>query len=208
MLIVCPSCVSSYKVEPAALAGAGAAPRCAHCRQPLRPAAPADVPPLGLTAASLAASEEGSALRGIAGACAILVAVSGALLWHGPIARTVPGAAALYRLAGLPDPAPPLPVVGDLKSVMTPEGLAVEGTLTNPRHTRMPLPRLRLTLRDEADAPLASWMALPPKASLAPGETITFTSHLDKPPAAGHDLAVSFAGTRVAVSDGVVRDAR
>ena len=204
MLIVCPACVSSYKVEPTAMAGAGTPLRCAHCRQLLKAPVPAAVPPLGLASPTMPTSEpdqEGSALRGIAAVCLALVTMSGALFWREPIARAVPGAAGLYRIAGLrPDSAQP--VVSDLKTVLTPDGLKIEGTLANPSSTRVVLPRLHLTLRDAADDTLASWSAAPPKASLAPGETVTFSSHLDKPPPAGHDLAVSFSADRVAVSDG------
>lgn len=210
MLIVCPACVSSYKVEPAAMAEAGAVLRCAHCRRPLAVATPAGVPPLGASGPATRAPDaahDGSALRGMAAAVLLLATMSGALFWRDPIARAVPGAAGLYRLAGLPEGGG-TPTVSDLRTVLTPDGLEVAGTLANPHRTRVALPRLHLTLRDGADDALASWSAPPPKASLAPGETVAFTSHLDKPPAQAHDLAVSFAADRVAVSDGAARDAR
>ncbi|MDX7953939.1 hypothetical protein P7D22_22555, partial [Lichenihabitans sp. Uapishka_5] len=150
---------------------------------------------------------EGSALAGIGLALGVLVGLSGLLGWRGPIARHVPGAAALYRAAGLTTEPASL-VVSGLTSERTPDGLAVEGKLTNPNPSRMAVPRLRLAIRDAGSATLTSWTAEAPKRSLAPGETVTFTSRLDKPPAEGHDLSVSFAAERVAVSDAGVRDAR
>ena len=199
MLIVCPACVSSYKVEPAALAQAGGTLRCAHCRRPLQVATPAGVPPSALPDATMPtfkARRGGSALGGTAAILLLLATASAALFWREPIARAVPGAAGVYRLAGVAAGGA-IPTVSDLKTVLTPDGLEVAGTLANPHRTRLALPRLHLTLRDEADGTLARWSAPPPKASLAPGETVSFTSHLDKPPPLAHDLAVSFAADRV-----------
>ncbi len=200
MLIVCPACVSSYKVEPAALAHATEL-RCAHCRRPLQSTVPSGLQPPGLRVSS-SVDRERSALPGIAALCASLAVISGMLFWREPIAHAVPGAASLYRLAGLPCAAAG-PVVTDVKTVLTSEGLTVEGTLVNPPRSRMTLPRLDLTIRDSADDILARWSVAAPKPSLRPGETVTSTSHLDKPPPDGHDLAVSFAADRVAMSAGL-----
>lgn len=190
MLVVCPDCVSSYRVDPAILAGPGRASHCAQCRRQLRADA-AELP-----AVRSAPPRDPSAWRGVLAGAAILLAVSAALAWRGPIARTIPGAADLYRATGLVVPVD-APVVSDLATAWEDDRLTVVGTLANPGAVKLNLRAIRITVRDAAAEPLTSWISPVPKAVLAPGETVRFTSSLDKPPQGGHDLAVGL------VADGV-----
>ena len=71
--------------------------------------------------------------------------------------------------------------------------LVVDGRLANATHRAVRLPRLRFSLRDHRGQEVYDWAEAPPKASLAPGESLPFQSRLVSPPERGREIVVAFA---------------
>ena len=107
-----------------------------------------------------------------------------------------PPAEAVFATLGVPVNLSGLSL-GELRStVESGDGLAIltlEGHITNLRSGPMPVPPLRIAVRDRSRRELYYWTAPAPKAQLASGETVLFRSRLTAPPRDGQDLAVSFA---------------
>ena len=223
MLIVCPSCVSTYRMPPDAIRRQVTAIRCAQCGGIFQPAtsvpaaaAPAWAPdgvavavlpaPRGLLPGVRAArprpharAAENPRSRGMiaAAALAMLLATGmAAVAQRGQIVALFPAGEAAFAAMGLPA-LPPELVLGGVTSALGAEGpakvLTLQGTITNSRDTIADVPNLRIVVRDAAEQSLYSWVAPAPKARLAPGETMDFSSRLVSPPVNGHDLLVSFA---------------
>lgn len=177
--------------EPSAFAAAGqagngtidfAAARTRLRRRPKSPAAAEAGRPNGTTLLSV----------GLIGAIALGLSAG----FHTPIVAAVPAMAPAYAALGLPA-APDGLALREVHSVVSADGdtrtLILEGSIANlaPHATRVP--NLTVVVRDKAQMPLYSWTAPPPKIVLGRGETVAFKSRLTAPPAAGHDVRVSFA---------------
>jgi hypothetical protein len=81
--------------------------------------------------------------------------------------------------------------------------LVVEGSVVNDTRKIVDVPRLKFVVRNAANEEIYSWTAVPPRATLPPGETVAFRSRLASPPPDGRDVLVRFvtrhdiiAGTR------------
>jgi hypothetical protein len=74
--------------------------------------------------------------------------------------------------------------------------LVVEGSIVNVSGRPVEVPRLRLSLRNEARHEIYSWTAQPGRSILAPGDAFTFRSRLASPPADARDLQVRFSSGR------------
>jgi hypothetical protein len=104
-----------------------------------------------------------------------------------------PAAARFYTLVGLPV-APPGPglELDKITPARTPEGLVIEGDITNPGSTVREVPPLRVALRDPDDKETQFKIIDPPIARLGPGETAHFKTSFDNPDETA-TVKVSFA---------------
>lgn len=150
---------------------------------------------------------ERSALPGVVAGALALAVVSATIAWRDPIVAAVPGIAGLYGFAG-PAAGPSVPVIAHLSSAWDQGGLRVAGTLTNAGRARIALPPLRIAVRDDAAETLYSWTAPAPQAGLGPGESVAFSSRLDKPVAKGRDVAVGFVLDPTGQPEGAGKEAR
>ncbi len=254
MLIVCPSCASTYTIDAEKVGAAGRRVRCAACRtewfvdatlfamepmgdidgpypmpglvedEPAWVATAVDerpVPPRptqkpatqrrrpGLTRRLLAAPPRVllRLARGLPTDVAIgllaLLAVASVLLGREGIVRRLPQTARLYDAVGLPVNLRGLQfrsITGELASDPAGSLLVVAGEVTNVSSRTREVPRIAVVARGPAGQSLYRWTAEPPRATLAPGETLLFRTRLASPPADASDVMVRFAeaGERVA----------
>jgi predicted Zn finger-like uncharacterized protein len=108
------------------------------------------------------------------------------------VMKTWPSTASLYRGARLAD------AVGaglqvTVNPARTPDSLVVNGKITNTASSAREIPRLRVALRDDKNAEVASQVIDPPRNSLAPGATTAFSTVFKNPDSAATGVAVTFA---------------
>ena len=72
--------------------------------------------------------------------------------------------------------------------------LIVDGEIRNLASTPRAAPRMRLSVLDAGGREIYHWIAAPPKARLAAGETAEFRARLAAPPKDGQRIRVRFAG--------------
>ncbi|MGO8738736.1 hypothetical protein [Rhodoblastus sp.] len=72
--------------------------------------------------------------------------------------------------------------------------LIVEGEIRNFAATPRVAPRMRLSVLDAGGREIYHWIAAPPKARLAVGETAEFRARLAAPPKEGQEVRVRFGG--------------
>ena len=219
MVIVCPSCVSTYRIEPEVLRSAQPL-QCAHCGGAIEPAdrlAPKVLPPSddrrpsGLLVGrpeplsartALARSPLPAGVRSTLSLHpavvfgAVLIIGTAAIGWRQAIASAFPATTPLYAAISLPTGAP-LPQIKDIHTALIQDGgadvLTLEASLANDRTVAIQVPAIRVVIRDNADQSLYTWIAEPPKQRLAAGEAVAFKTRLVTPPANGHDLLLEFA---------------
>ena len=108
------------------------------------------------------------------------------------VMKTWPSTATLYRGARLADAAGAgLQVT--VNPARTPDSLVVNGKITNTASSAREIPRLRVALRDDHNAEVASQVIDPPRNSLAPGATTAFSTVFKNPDSAATGVAVTFA---------------
>lgn len=119
--------------------------------------------------------------------------------WRAPIVQVAPQMASFYAAIGLPVNLRDLEF-RDLKTFNeTRDGvsmLVIEGVIASIRRTPVEVPQLRLALRDATRREIVTWTAAPEQSTLAPGETLSFRSHLAAPPEHGYDVVVRFLNQR------------
>lgn len=111
------------------------------------------------------------------------------------VVRTVPDSATVYEHLGMPVNLRGIDfrdVRGANEIVDGVVVLVVEGRLVNISSRVVPLPRLRLAVRDRTGKEIYTWNAAPPKAQLEPGEATPFRSRLASPPPDGASVEVRF----------------
>ncbi|GJD61397.1 zinc-ribbon domain-containing protein [Methylobacterium frigidaeris] len=222
MLIVCPACASEYTLDPEQIGPAGRTVRCAACREPWFVSAPAaetapELSPPGeavFSAAGTAPPRRAgprAAKAGAAGppsrrrlaAAALAVAGLGAVLvallpaGRAGIVRTLPQAARLYAGIGLPVNLRGL-AFRDVAAYEVPDvsgtgRLVVEGDVVSASAEAVPVPRLRLELRDEHGQVVYRWTAEAPRDRLEPEESARFRAELTNAPTKGRAVLVRFA---------------
>ncbi|MGI3903682.1 MAG: zinc-ribbon domain-containing protein [Janthinobacterium lividum] len=136
----------------------------------------------GLVVSLLAVAIVGSGMAAVAGKASLVAAF--------------PPSEAVFSTLGLPVNLKGLGIADIRSTVVSGDGpptLTLEGRITNLRPDAMPVPALRIAVRDKNSRELYYWTSPAPKAQLAAGETVLFHSRLAAPPADGQDLAVSFA---------------
>jgi predicted Zn finger-like uncharacterized protein len=105
----------------------------------------------------------------------LVLAVLAIIIARGEVMATWPAAARLYALAGLPaPPSGPGLELGEVIPARTPDGLIIEGDITNAGSTAREVPRLRVALRDPNERETQFKIIDPPTLRLGPGETAHF----------------------------------
>jgi predicted Zn finger-like uncharacterized protein len=115
------------------------------------------------------------------------------LFWRVDLVRLFPQTASLFSQIGLPVNIRGL-VIDDLKMSrdLDSEALVIDGVVTNVTGKVLAVPRLRLALRDAGGAEITTWILVPQRSSLKPGESQAFRTQTVAPPAEAHDVLVRF----------------
>lgn len=119
--------------------------------------------------------------------------------WRSDVVRALPQTASFYALLGLPVNLRGITFDGVATSMELHEGvpiLVVEGNVFNDTRKAAEVPRLKFVVRNAAREEIYSWTAVPGRASLQPGEEVSFRSRLASPPAEARDLIVRFVNRR------------
>ncbi len=113
------------------------------------------------------------------------------------IARLAPAAAPLYAALGLNVNLTRMGLDHVASRLDYEDGrqiLIVEGEIRNLASSPRVAPRMRLSVLDAGGREIYHWIAAPPKAWLAAGETADFRARLAALPKEGHKVRVRFAG--------------
>jgi predicted Zn finger-like uncharacterized protein len=126
--------------------------------------------------------------------------------WRNDVVRILPQTASFYSMLGLSVNLRGLALDGVTTTTEQHEGvpiLVVEGSVVNDTRKIVDVPRLKFVVRNSANEEVYSWTAVAPRATLPPGEAVSFRSRLASPPTDGRDVLVRFvtrhdiiAGTR------------
>jgi hypothetical protein len=126
--------------------------------------------------------------------------------WRSDVVRILPQTASFYSMLGLSVNLRGLALDSVTTTTEQHEGvpiLVVEGSVVNDSRKVIDVPRLKFVVRNSANEEVYSWTAVPPRATLPPGEAVSFRSRLASPPTDGRDVLVRFvtrhdfiAGTR------------
>jgi hypothetical protein len=123
-----------------------------------------------------------------------LAILAGVVVARGAVVAIWPSAARLYALAGLPVEPPGIGLkIEKLAPARTPDGLVIEGEITNPGKTTRDVPRLRVALRDAAEKEVQFKIVDPPRPRLAPGAVAHFKTPFEHPDEAATGVVVTFA---------------
>jgi predicted Zn finger-like uncharacterized protein len=123
-----------------------------------------------------------------------LAILAGIVVARGAVVAIWPSAARLYALAGLPVEPPGIGLkIEKLAPARTPDGLVIEGEITNPGKTTRDVPRLRVALRDAAEKEVQFKIVDPPRPRLAPGAVARFKTPFEHPDEAATGVVVTFA---------------
>jgi len=125
-----------------------------------------------------------------------LAIIAGIVVARGAVVAIWPPAARLFILAGLPVETPITGLkIEKLTPARTPDGLMIEGDITNTGKAPRDLPRLRVALRDTSEKEVQYKIVPPPKPRLMPGEVAHFKTPFDHPDDAATGVVVTFATT-------------
>jgi predicted Zn finger-like uncharacterized protein len=140
------------------------------------------------------------------GILALLIVDAILVGWRNDVVRILPQTALFYSTLGLPVNLRGLALDSVTTTTEQHEGvpiLVVEGSVLNNTRKIVDVPRLKFVVRNTANEEIYSWTAVPPRATLPPGEAVSFRSRLASPPIDGRDVLVRFvtrhdiiAGTR------------
>jgi predicted Zn finger-like uncharacterized protein len=123
----------------------------------------------------------------------ILAIVAGIVVARSAVVAIWPPAGRLYALTGVA--AEPLGAglkIDNLLPARTPDGLLIEGDITNTRKTARDVPMLRLALRDAGEKEVQSKIVDPPQRRLPPGGIAHFKTPFDHPDDAATGVVVTF----------------
>ncbi len=125
--------------------------------------------------------------------------------WRDSVVRVLPQTASFYALLGMPVNLRSLTFDGVATTIEEHEGvpiLVVEGNVVNSERKVVDVPRLKFIVRNAARQEIYSWIAVPSRPSLPPGEAVAFRSRLASPPPDARDLIVRFVTRRDFVPGG------
>ncbi len=222
MLIVCPACASEYTLDPEQIGPAGRTVRCAACREPWFVSLPApepgpdlsptgeavfsaadDAPPRRAGPRAARPKEPGAPRRRRLAVAALAVASCGAVGFalmpagRTGIVRALPQTARLYAGIGLPVNLRGL-AFRDVAAYQVPDAsglgrIVVEGDVVSASKDTVPVPPLRVELRDEHGQVVYRWTAEAPRDRLEPEESARFRAELPNAPSKGRAVLVRFA---------------
>jgi predicted Zn finger-like uncharacterized protein len=110
------------------------------------------------------------------------------------VAALWPPAAAVYAAIGWPvAPSGAGLEIGGIVPARTPQGLVIEGEVTNISRLPHRVPKLKVALRDAGAKEVTSKIIEPPKPRLLPGEVEHFETPFSNPPDAATGVVVTFA---------------
>ncbi len=211
MIVSCPACSTRYLVEPLALGPQGRLVRCAKCDHSWQQNPPDDMPlQVDLTAPPPGKiplpERQQAAVRRSRGAglpllivLLIALALAGGYFFRERIIAEWPKTAQFYELIGLPTK-----VLGaglalanvnftrheiDGQTVID-----VQGDIFNQTDKDIPLPPLKVALRDDSGKLLFDWTFGVDQPTIRPGETIRFKTETKSPPVEATKLTITFAG--------------
>ncbi len=124
----------------------------------------------------------------------VLAILAGVMVARSTIVAIWPPAARLYALAGMP--AEPLGAglkIDKLTPTRTPDGLIIEGDITNTGKAAREVPRLRVALRDAGEREVQFKIIDPPQPRLPPGAVAHFKTPFDHPNDVATGVEVTFA---------------
>jgi predicted Zn finger-like uncharacterized protein len=122
-----------------------------------------------------------------------LAILAGVIVARGAVVAMWPPAAELYALAGLPVASLGAGLkIEKLVPARTPDGLMIEGEITNTGNTARDVPRLRVALRDAAEKEVLFKVVDPPTPQLQPGAVVHFKTPFEHPGDAATGVVVTF----------------
>jgi predicted Zn finger-like uncharacterized protein len=129
------------------------------------------------------------------GILALLIVDAVLVGWRGDVVRILPQTASFYAMLGLPVNVRGLALDSVATTTEQHEGvpiLVVEGSVVNNTRKIVDVPRLKFVVRNAANEEIYSWTAVAPRATLPPGDAVSFRSRLASPPTDGRDVLVRF----------------
>jgi predicted Zn finger-like uncharacterized protein len=129
------------------------------------------------------------------GVLALLIIDAVLVGWRDEFVRIMPQTASFYSMLGLNVNLRGLAFDGVSTATDQHEGvpiLVVEGNIVNDSPKVADVPRLKFAVRNGSGQEVYSWTAVAPRASLPPGESVSFRSRLASPPVEAHDVLVRF----------------
>jgi predicted Zn finger-like uncharacterized protein len=214
MILVCPTCHTRYQVEDEAIGRpSGRMVRCASCGHSwhympspmptpllrLRERVEAASPPELAVTPRPAITAPNPPRRGHSGlGWVVLILLIGAVIVGAIFARDLivarwPIVAQYYDLVGLKtEPLGAGLDIGNVTSTRNPDGLIVEGDVTNKTGVPHNVPHLRVALRDGSQKELVFKIIDPPRERLLPGETSHFVVGFLPAPDAAAGVLVTF----------------
>jgi len=216
MILTCPSCSTRYLADAASFQPAGRTVRCANCGHSWFQEPPKDAPKkvlldtpspgpsgtLALDDTPQLKSDGGRVMRWakrLSGWAVLILALAalaiGAYQYRVEIVRGWPQAASLYKSLGVDLNVRGLEFRNVQSSFTTQAGLRVleiKGDIVNISETSQPIPRVRVTLRDENEKPLYSWTFAVSQTRLGSSAATGFETRLSSPPADARDVEIVF----------------
>jgi hypothetical protein len=123
-----------------------------------------------------------------------LAILAGVVVARGAVVAVWPPAARLYAMAGLPTERLGAGLkIDKLVSARTPDGLMIDGEITNTAKTARDVPQLRIALRDAVEKEVQFNIIDPPKPQLPPGAVVHFKTPFEHPDVAAARVVVKFA---------------
>jgi predicted Zn finger-like uncharacterized protein len=132
---------------------------------------------------------------GVTAAIFCAVTLGGFVFERHKIVKTFPETAHLYAKLGMPVNLKGLNFVNiqtELVQEQNGSFLVVEGEIINPTADMKKVPKIALTIRDEAGDNVYMWTATPQRPTLIAGDRLKFRARLASPPVEGKNVLVRF----------------
>ncbi|MEO0883509.1 MAG: MJ0042-type zinc finger domain-containing protein [Pseudomonadota bacterium] len=210
MILTCPSCETQYFADDDSIGDSGRSVKCAACGHSWHVHGSGgieeDVPATVAGGAHEAYRERvrerkrrksrlAATSAWFSTALASLLIVGGLVVFRNDVVRVWPQAAEAYKAAGLEVNRFGLDFVS-VDASRTFDGtmpiLTISGTVTNVTAISQPGSSVRIGLRDEVGAEVASLIAPMDTSEIAPGASANFSTRLENPPVEAFDLELSF----------------
>ncbi len=229
MVIACPNCATSFRLDPAQLGTEGRMVRCSACRHtwfqpPPRPE-PQDAPPVPpdframedeaprrrQRAPAPRESRGGGGITIIAIMIIVLLLIAigaAGVIMRDQVLAEFPQLAPVYEAVGLVPAPPPAPGAGlavrnEALNRVDVEGrsvLVLTGEVANLSQTARPMPLLKAVLLDAAEGELTAVTFEADAREVAVGGSVPFTTRIENPPLEATNLRVLFVA-RPAAAD-------